>query len=174
MLNLARAAGAIGPSDSYTIAAVPAAPMIPPTTNGGPAPVPTQYTAQEATATKVRVLIIDGGTWDTFIDDSSTTISGVDQSFRDLLSTVARDGTVTDIIYFLMPNIIPGVTELRPLLDQDCTASAVPCHFIDLQQLWTDPADYNTSTSPPVPTADGAKVIANAIWGVMQADCIAQ
>jgi hypothetical protein len=174
VLALARAAGAVGPADDYTIAAAPAAPMVSPTTKVSPAPVPTQYATQEATATKVKVLIMDGGTWDTITDDTPATVNSVDESFRTLLSTVAADGTVTDVIYFLMPNDIPGVTELRPLLEQDCTASTVPCHFLDLQQLWTNPTNYNTSTTPPVPTAEGAMVIASAIWDIMQASCIGQ
>ncbi len=173
--NLARIAGAIGPNDDYTIAAVAAAPMIPPATKGGPAPVPTQYTTQEAIA-PVKVLIMDGGTWDTITNSSSTTVTGVANTFTQLLATVASDGTVTDVIYFLMPELsnIPDVAQLRPLLVQACEASTVPCHFIDLQQLWTDPTSYNTSGNPPVPTADGASVIANAIWRTMQTSCIAQ
>jgi hypothetical protein len=180
--NLARAAGAIGPNDDYTIAATAAAPMIPPATKGGPTPVPTQYTAQEATATKVKVLIVDGGTWDTITNNNSATVNAVSDNFTQLLSTVASDGTVTAVIYFLMPELsnvsgvvsIPGVAELRPLLEQDCAASTVPCHFIDLQQLWTDPTAYTTSGNPPVPTAAGATVIADAIWSTMQTYCIAQ
>jgi hypothetical protein len=174
---LARTAGAIGPSDDYTIDAVAAAPMIVPSTNGGPAPIPTQYTSQEASATKVKVLIMDGGTWDTITNNSSTTVTGVAASFQQLLSTVASDGTVTDVIYYLMPELsgnIPGVAALRPLLEQLCTQSAVPCHFLDLQPLWTDPSAYNTAGSPPVPTSSGATVIADAIWSIMQTNCIAQ
>ncbi|HZL21640.1 MAG TPA: SGNH/GDSL hydrolase family protein [Polyangia bacterium] len=174
--DLARAAGAIGPSDDYTIDAVAAAPMVVPSTNGGPAPIPTQYSSQEAGATKVKVLIMDGGTWDTITNNSSATVTDVADSFKQLLSTVASDGTVTDVIYYLMPELssIPGVAALRPLLEQVCTQSPVPCHFLDLQPIWTDPSSYNTSGSPPVPTDSGATVIADAIWSIMQTNCIGQ
>lgn len=172
--DLARAAGAIGPGDDYTIDAVAAAPIIVPSTTGGPAPIPTQYVSQEASATKVKVLIMDGGTWDTITNNSSATVTDVADSFQQLLSTVASDGTVTDVIYYLMPDGIPGVAALRPLLEQLCTQSAVPCHFLDLQELWTDPSAYNTAGSPPVPTNSGATIIADAIWSIMRTSCIAQ
>jgi hypothetical protein len=174
VLAQARAAGAAGASDAYTIAAAPAASM---------AAAEQQYKLQEASATKVKVLIMDGGTWDTFIStDLAATVTSVAATFNDLLSTVASDGTVTSVIYFLMPELtdipgitsIPGVSDLRPLLVQACAQSAVPCYFIDLQKFWTNPTDYTTSTSPPVPTADGAKVIGDQIWSIMQTNCIAQ
>ncbi len=178
--NLARAAGAIGPTDDYTIAALAAAPMVAPPTNTGPIPIPTQYTSQEASGTEVKVLIMDGGTWDTFTNDSSETITAVVKSFTDLLSTVASGETVSDVIYFLQPPLasIPGVAALRPGLEGACTASMLPCHFIDLANILTDPADYTAGSEnpavPSVPTAQGATLIGDAIWSVMQSNCIAQ
>src|SRR5262249_55295285 len=159
VLAMARTAGAAGPGDNYTVAAAPATTM---------AQIAGQYGSQEATATKVKVLIMDGGTWDTITNNSSTTVNDVATTFNDLLSTVATDGTVTDVIYFLMPDLIPGVAALRPLLVQACADSPVRCHFLDLQTFWTNPSDYTTSTNPPVPTADGALVIAQQIWTIMQ------
>jgi hypothetical protein len=166
--DLARAAGAIGPSDDYTIGAVAASTM---------ADIAAQYTAQEATATKVKVLIMDGGTWDTIQSNgSAASVSGVVATFTQLLSTVASDGTVTDVIYFLVPELpnIPGVADLRSPLTQACAQSTVPCHFLDLQQLWNGHSDYDTGGTIPVPTTAGATVIADAIWGLMQSSCIAQ
>ena len=81
--KLARTAGAIGPNDDYTVAAASAAPMIPPATKGGPTPVPSQYTSQEAIA-PVKVLIMDGGTWDTITNSSSATVTGVANTFTQL------------------------------------------------------------------------------------------
>ena len=146
--DLARTAGAIGPSDDYTIDAVAAAPMVVPSTNGGPSAIPTQYASQEASATKVKVLIMDGGTWDTITDNSSATVTNVADSFTQLLSTVGTDGTVTDVIYYLMPDLsgIPGVAPLRPLLEQACTESGVPCHFLYLQPLWQGHPEYATTS----------------------------
>jgi hypothetical protein len=166
--DLARIARAIGPTDDYTIAAAAATTM---------AQIAGQYTAQESTATKVKVLIMDGGTWDTInANASSASVTSVANSFTQLLTTVASDGTVDQIIYYLMPELsgIPGVAELRPLLVQACTQSAVPCHFLDLQSVWAGHTDYATATTPPVPTEAGGTAIADAIWAIMQAKCIAQ
>jgi hypothetical protein len=97
-------------------------------------------------------------------------------AFGQFLTQVAADGTVEHIIYFLVPELpnIPGVAALRPLLQQACGASMVPCHFIDLQPLWSGHPEYTTTGPIPVPTEEGAIVIADAIWSVMQQSCIAQ
>jgi hypothetical protein len=166
--DLARAAGAIGPGDDYTIDAANGALI---------GQIAVQYTSQEATAIKAKVLIMDGGTLDTIMMDTSATVTSVANTFTQLLSTVADDGTVTAIIYFLMPELpnIPGVAALRPLLQQACTQSTVPCFFLDLQPLWVGHPEYTDTASGGIfPTDAGGTVIADAIWGLMQSNCIAQ
>lgn len=165
--DLARAAGAIGPTDDYTIAAAPAVTM---------AAVATQYATQESSQTKVKVLIMDGGTWDTIISGGSdASVADVSATFRQFLTQVAADGTVEHIVYYLCPELpsIPGVAALRPLLSQACTESLVPCHFLDLQPLWAGHPEY-TDSSGIQSSAAGAKVIADAIWAIMQQNCVAQ
>ena len=70
--DLARVAGAIGPNDDYVIGAMAAA---------GMAAIANQYAAREAGATKVKVVIMDGGTWDTIqggaANDVATTFTSV-------------------------------------------------------------------------------------------------
>jgi hypothetical protein len=163
--TLARQAGAIGAGDAYTVDAQ----------NGKLiAAIETQYVDQEAMA-PVKVLIMDGGTLDTYANNSQATYTAVAGTFNDLLAKVAADKTVTQIIYFLVPELpnIPGVAQLHPLLQQECAASAVPCHFIDLQPLWSD-AYTNTASGGILPNDMGAQVIASAVWSVMQEYCIAQ
>ena len=137
-----------------------------------------QYAAAEAGATKVKVLIMDGGTWDTIQKGTSdATVNGVVDTFGQLLAQVANDGTVEDVIYFLMPDTIPGVTALRPLLQERCAQSTMRCHFLDLQPIWaahTPPPEYSTAGAIPVPTDAGGRAIADAIWEIMQENCIAQ
>ena len=58
----ARAVGAIGPNDDYVIGAAAASTI---------AAIADQYAAQEAGAIKVKVLIMDGGTWDTLLANGS-------------------------------------------------------------------------------------------------------
>ena len=47
----------------------------------------------------------------------------------------------------------------------------MPCHFLDLQPLWAGHPEYSSSIQS---SEAGAKVIANAIWVIMQQNCIAQ
>jgi hypothetical protein len=158
--NLARTANAIGPNDDYTIKAAPASTI---------AAIEQQYITQEAATGNVKVVIMDGGTWDTINNGSATTVI---PTFTELLSTVASNQTVTDVVYFLMSSDVPGVDQLRPGLEAACASSAVPCHFIDLQTSWS--AGDDTGGAIPVPTAAGAAIIAQQIWATMQAHCIAQ
>ena len=170
--DAARAIGAIGANDDYTIGAAAASTM---------AAIADQYAAQQAGATKVKVLIMDGGTWDTIVAMSSggsvdAAVSTAATAFDQLLAQVASDATVEHIIYFLTPDIpgIAGVAALRPRLQQACDASTVPCHFVDLTPLFAGRSDYTTAGPIPVPTETGGIVIADAIWSVMQQRCISQ
>lgn len=163
--DMAIAAGAIGPSEDYLIAAAAGASM---------SVIANQYLTQESTATKVKVLIMDGGTWDTIISGGTTdSVNSAAAAFGQLLSRVAADGTVQHIIYFLMPELanIPGVATLRPLFMSACDQSTVPCHFIDLQPLWSP---QYTAAGDTFPNNAGAQVLANAIWKMMTDECIAQ
>jgi len=170
--DLARIAEAIGPNDDYVIGAAPATTM---------PMIASQYAAQEAGATKVKVLIMDGGTWETIQASAmggsvSAAVSSAASAFSDLLAQVASDGTVQDVIYFLTPELpgIPGVAMLRPLLQQACAASTVRCHFLDLQPIWANHPEYTAPGAIPVPTDAGGIAIADAIWSLMQQRCIAQ
>jgi len=161
----ARAIGAIGPSEDYVIAAAAGASM---------AAIANQYVTQESTATKVKILIMDGGTWDTITSGGTAdSVNSAAAAFVQLLLRVATDGTVQHIIYFLMPELanIPGVTALRPLFKSACEQSSVPCHFIDLQTRWSP---QYTAPGDTFPNNAGAQVLANEIWTTMQDQCIAQ
>src|SRR5262249_30933942 len=104
--DMARAAGAIGPDDDYVVGAAPATNMM---------QIANQYATREAGATKVKVIIMDGGTWDTI---QGAAVNDVAAAFTQFLTQVASDGTVQHIVYFLTPEIptIPGVAALRPLV----------------------------------------------------------
>jgi hypothetical protein len=167
--DLARAAGAMGPNDDYAIGAVAASYM---------ADIANQYSTREASATKVKVVIMDGGTWDTIqTNGAATTVTSVVNTFNQFLAKVASDGTVEHVIYFLCPELsnIPGVAALRLPLQQACAQSKVACHFIDLQQRWAGHPEYTvTSGSIPIPSEAGGTILADEIWSIMQQNCIAQ
>ena len=166
--DLARASSAIGPTDDYVIGAMPAATM---------AAIANQYSMQEAGPTKVKVVIMDGGTWDTLVaNGSDASVNSVATTFAQFLAQVASDGTVEHIVYFLTPELpgIPGVAALRPLMQQSCRQSTVPCHFVDLQTFWAGHPEYTTGDLVPIPTEAGSSAIADAIWAEMQRSCVAQ
>jgi hypothetical protein len=163
----ARASGAIGPSEDYSSRAEAGKTM---------AQIAAQYSAQQAGVTKVKVVLMDGGTWDTYTAGASdSVVNGVVDAFIQFLAQAASDGTVQHVVYFLPPELsmIPGVTALRPKMLQACSLSVVPCHFIDLQAVWNlHPGE--TLDNSLFPNDAGARLIADAIWSQMQQNCIAQ
>lgn len=171
--GLALSAGTITANEEYPSSAAAGASM---------AMIAQQYDTRERGTTKVKVLLMDGATWDPIAAQmmGSSVAAAIDQSFADFqqfLSKVAADGTVEHIVYFLVPELmnIPGVAEMRPRLRQACAESSVPCHFIDLQQVWEqgDAATY-TASNGFLPSEAGGVAIGQAIWATMQAGCIAQ
>jgi hypothetical protein len=141
------------------------------------ADIANQYAAQQAGPTKVKVLVMDGGVWDTILaGGSDSSVESVVNTFGQLLAQIARDGTVEQIVYLLLPELpgLPGVAALRPRLQQLCGQSSVPCHFRDLDPVWAGHAEYTVPGLVPVPTDAGLGVIAGEIWAVMVQYCIAQ
>ncbi|HET9959937.1 MAG TPA: SGNH/GDSL hydrolase family protein [Polyangiaceae bacterium] len=165
--DFARAAGAIGMDEDYVVLATPAA---------GIEAISKQYEAQQSTTNPPKVVIMDGGTWDTLVDNGAEeTVAAVVVSFERLLAKIAADGSVQHVIYYLMPELasIGGVAALRPPLMRACQQSTVPCHFIDLQPLWLNHPEYTARDGIQASDA-GAAVIAESIWGIMRENCIAQ
>lgn len=169
--DLARAAGALGPNEDYANRAAPATNM---------AAVAEQYQTQESGATKVKVLLMDGGTWDPIAAQMmnapiAPAIDNMIAEFQRFLARAASDGSVEHIVYFLVPELaaVPGVAAMRPRLQQACADSTVPCHFLDLQPLWLGHPEY-TAPDGIQSSEAGARVIADSIWAIMQDNCIAQ
>ena len=169
--DLALAAEAIDDGEEYVNSSAAASNM---------AAVAKQYDARESGATKVKVVLMDGGTWDPIAaqmagSSVSAAIDGSISAFQRFLAKVESDGTVEHVVYFLVPELptVPGVATMRPRLQQACAESAVPCHFIDLQPSWAGHPEY-TSTDGFQSSAAGAVVIADLIWSTMQTHCVAQ
>ena len=165
--ELARAAGALGARDEYVVLAAPATRLT---------DIRAQYGARQAGAIPPKVVIMNGGTWDTIIDNGSdASVAGVIDTFELFLDEVASDGSVEQIVYFLQPELptIPRVSSLRPELRRLCDGSTVPCYFIDLQGLWVGHPEYTAPDGIQASDA-GGRVIGEAIWAVMVENCIAQ
>jgi hypothetical protein len=165
--ELAWMAGTIGPDEEYVNVAAAGTFM---------SEIAEQYNTRQRGAIKVKVLLMDGGTWDTIWGNgSAASVTAAANAFNQHLAQVASDGTVEHIVYFLPPELpgIPGVAALRPHVQRACAESAVQCHFLDLQLLWNGHPEY-TSPGGVFANETGARVLADAIWGVMQQHCIAQ
>lgn len=141
-----------------------------------------QYADREADPIrpKLKVLLMDGATWDpldaktrgTSVDDAATTAIA---DFKQFLADVAADGTVEDIVYFLVPplNPIPKVEDMRPDLEDACNGSVgVRCHFLYLKDAWMNHPEYTQMALQASPL--GAARIGEEIWKIMQTKCIAQ
>jgi hypothetical protein len=167
--DLARMAGALGPSEDYVNGAAAAAFMT---------DIANQYATRQAGATKVKVVLMDGGTWDTLVGSgSAASVTSAASAFSQFLGRVAADGTVQHLIYFLPPELpaIPGVAALRPLVQQACAQSTAPCHFLDLRDVWAGHPEYtDPATGGILPNDAGAIALADALWAIMQAECVAQ
>lgn len=165
--DLARAAGALGDGEDYVLLAQAAKNI---------SQIADQYNTQESSATKVKVILMNGGGWDLIgAGGSDAAVSSVVSTFTQFLTKVASDGTVQHIIYFLYPELptTPNVAGLRPGVRTACAQSEVPCHFLDLQPFWAGHAEY-TAPDGVQASAAGGQVIANQIWAIMQSNCVAQ
>jgi hypothetical protein len=166
--DLARAAGSLAPDQDYVNRASSLAPPLSAIVN--------QYETRQAGTTKVKVLLMDGGTVDTIQSGGSpASVTAVVAEFRAFLAQVASDGTVEHVVYFLQPELpaIDGVAALRPGLTAACDESTVPCYFLDLQPFWVGHPEYTDGSGIQASEA-GATVIAEEIWKIMQDNCIAQ
>ena len=63
---------------------------------------------------------------------------------------------------------------LRPLLQDVCDNSPVPCQFLDLRPVFEDNYSSFVQAGGLNPTTEGARATAQAIWAVMEDGCIAQ
>jgi hypothetical protein len=167
----ARKAQAIGQTEDYVNAAAPAATM---------SAIAGQYSTRQAGATKVKVVLMDGGTWDTIVANMTgasipAAAMAAATAFEQFLTQVASDGTVEHIVYFLTPELpgIAGVSLVRPLMQQACAGSSVDCHFLDLQPLWAGHPEY-TAPGDTFASDAGGIALGDAIWAIMQEQCIAQ
>lgn len=167
----AQAAGLLAAGEDYANRSAAGASM---------AAIAKQYEDYETGTTPVKVLLMDGGTWDPLF--ASITGASVDDAitsslaeFQRFLEQVAADGSVEDIVYFLVPPLTgtPGVDQMRGPLQSACGSSLVRCHFIDLKDTWTGHSDY-MDASGVNPTTAGADAIADRIWTTMQNECVAQ
>jgi hypothetical protein len=140
-----------------------------------------QEAASDAAA---RVVIMNGGGADVLlgscdsVDETCPLLVDAALAFDALLALMADDG-VTDVVYVAYPDpqvdtVKERMDALRPMLEEVCGASPVPCHWVDLRPVFEgNYADYILADGFN-PTATGSEASAGAIWDALREQCIAQ
>jgi lysophospholipase L1-like esterase len=133
---------------------------------------------------EVKVVIMNGGGADLLInpcataDASCPAVVAAAAAAADLLAQMAADG-VGQVVYVFYPDPVEAglrakIDALRPLIEGACTNSALTCHFLDLRPTFAGHYEEYIQVDGMNPTEAGAQASAQAIWGVMQKECIAQ
>ena len=176
---LAQEAGALGPGASYRDYSSTSQNSL--TMNSGL--LADRYAAALDEA-PVKVVVMNGGGTDLLVRGCSEALTAdcplmleVVAGANELLSRMAADG-VLDVVWFYYPDpmdteLLAELDVLRPLLEDVCAQSPVGCHWVDLRASF-DGHFSEYMQSDFVPTAEGARVAASAIWATMERDCIAQ
>jgi hypothetical protein len=176
----AAAAGSLATGQHYRSSAAGLTSFLAP----GPASIGSQYASASADGAP-RVVIMDGGATDVLNDNCAgmatpdcpaarDAITGAEQLF----ARFADDG-VEQLVYFFYgdpvdnPSLKEGLDLLRPLLQNACGHSPVPCHWLDLRSVFANHPEY-LGVDGLVFTDAGATAAAAATFELMQQRCVAQ
>jgi hypothetical protein len=142
-----------------------------------------QYTSARADGVP-RVVIMDGGATDVLNDNCAGMLTPDCPAARDavrgaeqLFERLASDG-VEQLVYFFYgdpvdnPSLKDGIDLLRPLLQNACGRSPLPCHWLDLRPVFADHPEY-VGVDGLVLTDAGATAAAQSTFELMQTRCIA-
>jgi lysophospholipase L1-like esterase len=168
--TLARNAGALGQSETYRDNSVSG------TTLQGTGQIPSQY-ANGVNSGAVKVVLMDGGGNDCLQRNDA---QGAVAPATSLFQSMAQNNTQY-VVYFFYPDPQNNATlktcidTLRPLMQSLCESLATPkCHFIDLRPVFAGHYSEYILSDGIHPTAQGGSAVAQAVWDVMQKNCIAQ
>ncbi len=151
----------------------------------GPLGLQNQYAASVAEG-PARVVILDGGATDMLQDTCPSgptpdcpAVEAAVLGAERLLAEMATDG-VEHVVYFFYADataneaLREGIDVLRPLIENACGRSPVPCHWLDLRPVFEGHyAEYVVGVDGIVFSDAGARATAEAIWGLVEERCIA-
>ena len=149
----------------------------------GPLSIDNEYTSARADG-PARLIVMDGGATDVLTGqctgmltpDCPAARAAVDGA-EALFARFARDG-VEHVVYFFYgdpidnPTLKDGLDLMRPLLQNACGRSPLPCHWLDLRPMFAGHPEYVGGTDGLVFTEAGAKVAAAATYAFMQKQCV--
>lgn len=179
VITLARAAGVLGSAEQYRDASSLSDNAL---ALGGTG-IADQYSGAAATA-PVKVVVMNGGGTDLLlgscpsIDSQCPLLVAAADAAKALFSQMATDG-VQHLVYAYYPDPLDENTQakvdaLRPLIEDACQNSPVPCHWLDLRPTFVGNEAAYTAPDGLNPSAVGSQASAAAIWATMQQSCIAQ
>jgi hypothetical protein len=132
-----------------------------------------------------RVVVMDGGAADMLLDacpdglaPDCPEVQAAVEGAELLLGQMAEEG-VEHVVYFFYPDatqnaeLKAGLDVLRPLVENACGRSPVPCHWLDLRSLFEGHPDYSTGADGLVFSDAGARASAGAVWQLVEERCIA-
>lgn len=176
----ARGAGAIGAGERYRDNSRLTGNALALNGNG----IADQYTSAHDDDADVQVVIMNGGGADVLLGscdvpdaDCPLLVDAADAA-SELLSRMADDG-VSQVVYAFYPtpqrdDVRERVDALRPLIQDVCATSPVPCRFLDLRPVFEGNYEEFIQADGLNPTAEGSEATAAAIWAAMQELCVAQ
>lgn len=137
-----------------------------------------------ASDTPIKVAIMNGGGADVIlgscdpVNANCSMIVAAVAAFSKLLETMAADG-VEDVVFVGYPDPVPEPVRakmdvLRPLLESECAAAPLPCHWLDLRPIFSGRYDEYILADGLNPTTEGSKAVAVAVSSLMRTECIAQ
>jgi hypothetical protein len=146
--------------------------------------ISSQYAAA-ALEGPARIVVMNGGLADMLQDACGDPpsadcplIVNTAAGARNLLSRMADDGVEAIVYAFYAdpvgnPGLLARIDVLRPLIETACRTSRAPCHFLDLRQVFAGHYDDYVGPDGLVFSASGAEAVAQAIWNLMKARCVA-
>jgi len=177
--GLARSAGALAANERYRDASTLFGNALALGGNG----IANQYTSAVAES-EVEVVVMTGGGADLLVGSCEPPlpecplIVDAGDAARELLARMSDDG-VGHVVYAFYPDpseagLRAEMDVLRPVIEQACAQSPVPCHWVDLRVSFAGHYDEYILPDGMNPTPAGSRAAAEAIWAVMQSQCIAQ
>jgi hypothetical protein len=142
-----------------------------------------QYAAASAEGA-VKVVIMNGGGADVLVGScpeltpDCPLLTDAAAAASTLFSRMADEG-VEHVIFAGYPDpqdaaVREEMDALRPLLENACEASPVPCHWVDLRPTFAGNYASYVEADGLNPTPEGARAAAGALWSTMRQQCIAQ
>ena len=131
-----------------------------------------------------KVVIMNGGGADVLVGSCAelspecALIADAAVAARALLGRMAEDG-VLRVVYVFYPDPLDAAVRermdvLRPLVQETCAASPVPCRFLDLRPVFEGRYGEYVRSDGLNPTSPGSEATARAVWAIMQQFCIGQ